>query len=576
MIKEMPKVSLSPSLALAGVAALTVGLVVLPATPAYAADLTFSDAGVSACLIDYTIANGLVTTGSTGPEMLEEADIPLFTGMLDCTNYGIVDPSELAQFTSVTTLILDDNNITVFPASDFSHLTTLSVSGNGLTEFQNVDLSSATSIWAQDNALEDLNFTAPLVEHLYLLNNNISDINVLGTVMPTLVNLDVSGNRLSDIGLLYGQTLNSFTAQDQTLVHSPALNIGETVSNFLISDLLDAPELVFVAPAAGTYDNVAETLSFSTSGSGQLVSFSQPTASTVPGVFSGQISFNVNSAPLNIPDSNLKDALLNVAGLGDEIAGEITLTEALAILQLDLSNANIADLTGLEFFTNLQLVDLSGNLLTSGTLTPLESLTALTYLDVSGNNFPSLGADVANLTALETLHAHNAGVVELDGIENLTLLEILTLSDNNIHDLRPLASLLNLTSVDLTGQTATATVYRGQDSLLPVYLTDGSFVASPNIQTGLGTYDPATGVYSIANDADGAYGIYFESDIIINGVNVGDWDLTLTATATDMPVSPTGDENPAALALFALLGLGVTGLATTVAVRSRRKATVGH
>lgn len=81
-----------------------------------------------------------------------------------------------------------------------------------------------------------------------------------------------------------------------------------------------------------------------------------------------------NGQIINFPDANFKAKLLQpgvaygqdgdlmIDANGD---GEIEVSEAAAVHWLDVSNANISDLTGISFFTHIYMLDCSHNLLTN-------------------------------------------------------------------------------------------------------------------------------------------------------------------------------------------------------------------
>ena len=122
-----------------------------------------------------------------------------------------------------------------------------------------------------------------------------------------------------------------------------------------------------------------------------------------------QISFNLNITRLfqfdvtgnkvdtyqqnktHIPDQNFEQALID-AGYDTTLDGYINDSAILSVSELDLSNRQITDFTGLEEFINLTSLNLSGNTTTSlpcnlNKLTSLNlSNTNLTELDLSFNN----------------------------------------------------------------------------------------------------------------------------------------------------------------------------------------------
>lgn len=206
-----------------------------------------------------------------------------------------------------------------------------------------------------------------------------------------------------------------------------------------------------------------------------------------------------NSQIINIPDSNLKGMLLN-ASPDNSIAtnsshfaitidtngdGEIQVSEALQVYQLRIDNANISDLTGIEYFTNLTNLNCSYNQLTSlGTVLSLPNLTALycnhnqfTTLDVSGittltqlacnnnsitsltlnnnltylncSNNPLGNLDVSALTDLVNLQCNSNSLSNLD-VTNLINLQILHCKSNSLTSLN-VSTLVNLDRLDFSG-----------------------------------------------------------------------------------------------------------------------------
>ena len=118
----------------------------------------------------------------------------------------------------------------------------------------------------------------------------------------------------------------------------------------------------------------------------------------------GQISFNLNITGLfqfnvtgsrvqtyqqnrtYIPDQNFEQALVD-AGYDTTIDTYIDDSSMLGVTQLDLSNKQIADFTGLEEFINLTDLNLSGDTITS---VPLVNLNGLTTLNLSNTGLTEL------------------------------------------------------------------------------------------------------------------------------------------------------------------------------------------
>lgn len=76
--------------------------------------------------------------------------------------------------------------------------------------------------------------------------------------------------------------------------------------------------------------------------------------------------FNVLSAQvINFPDANFKARLLLIPDIDTNNNGEIDLSEALNVKYLNVADAQISNLSGIENFTNLIQLDCTMNKLTS-------------------------------------------------------------------------------------------------------------------------------------------------------------------------------------------------------------------
>ena len=149
---------------------------------------------------------------------------------------------------------------------------------------------------------------------------------------------------------------------------------------------------------------------------------------------------------VNIPDANLRAVIADSLGKGRDEA--ITRTEMAVLTHLEAQDANISDLTGLQFATNLTFLWLTGNPITD--LSPLCDITNLTGLVLFGNAITDISA-LANLTNLGHLNLGGNNVSDIWALSNLTNLNWISLNDNAIEDISALANLTNLTWLDLSG-----------------------------------------------------------------------------------------------------------------------------
>ena len=164
----------------------------------------------------------------------------------------------------------------------------------------------------------------------------------------------------------------------------------------------------------------------------------------------GTVTFNTTAeAAVALPDQNLRAAIENVLG---KLSGTpITLSEMAALTRIEARGANISDLTGLEFATNLQSLDLGyGEGETSHAvkdLSPLAGLTQLTWLHLPGKSISDISA-VAGLTNLTWLNLWGNPISDISPVAGLTNLIDLYLGNNNISDLSPLVANTGLGSGD--------------------------------------------------------------------------------------------------------------------------------
>ncbi|MBT8272647.1 MAG: T9SS type A sorting domain-containing protein [Bacteroidia bacterium] len=233
------------------------------------------------------------------------------------------------------------------------------------------------------------------------------------------------------------------------------------------------------------------------------------------------LPFFVQAQIINFPDVALKNKLLS-AGPGETVArdidgnfvaidtnadNEIDVAEALVIFQLNISSSNIADLSGLENFTNLTRLEVNLNELTlfDGTaFINLEYLdfsnNVLTTVDVSGlsnleifwafgNPFTSI--DVSSLSALELLNIDFCDNLTSLDVSNLTSLIDLSCSSNdtmtslNVSGCTALEDLNcqygALTSLDLSGLSSLSTMFAESNAISSIDVTGAVSLGNLNV-----------------------------------------------------------------------------------------------
>jgi len=168
---------------------------------------------------------------------------------------------------------------------------------------------------------------------------------------------------------------------------------------------------------------------------------------------------------VNIPDPNLEAAIRENL---NKPHSPIYMADMETITNLYAQDRGILDISGLEYCTNLQELDLIHNSIVNISpltdltnlqrltladndivdITPLADLTDLEFLYLAGNNFSDI-SPLSGLTKLEYLLIHNNYVSDISPLASLTNLQGLESSVNNISDVSPLAGLINLQLLEL-------------------------------------------------------------------------------------------------------------------------------
>ncbi len=142
---------------------------------------------------------------------------------------------------------------------------------------------------------------------------------------------------------------------------------------------------------------------------------------------------------VEIPDPNLRAAIRDALNLP---AGDpITQSALRRLTQLEARDRGITELSGLEFATNLEHLELALNPISD--LTPLAKLAQLHTLWIWRCEISDINP-LASLTGLKYLDLSNNRIVDISPLANLTNLVELLLNHNQIVDVNPLANLTNL------------------------------------------------------------------------------------------------------------------------------------
>ncbi|MDF7665670.1 InlB B-repeat-containing protein [Bifidobacterium sp. ESL0745] len=169
---------------------------------------------------------------------------------------------------------------------------------------------------------------------------------------------------------------------------------------------------------------------------------------------SASCTLGVDTIATCFPDATLAGLIVTKAGATDATA-VWTMRDALAIIDLDVSNHIIANLDGLQTLTNLVSLNISSISTGGVTTTPLTNLTKMTALKANNDSITSL-ANIETLTQLQTLYVSGNGISDISGISSLSQLRSFDVSSNSVSNLTGVGSLTNLKSLNISNNTVSS------------------------------------------------------------------------------------------------------------------------
>lgn len=170
---------------------------------------------------------------------------------------------------------------------------------------------------------------------------------------------------------------------------------------------------------------------------------------------------------VTFPDANFETLIREVL---DKPTGDILNTDLVPIKELIGNERGIADISGVEYCTNLEKLELMENSISDINklsnlikltelnlyknqiidISPISGLTNLTNVRFNTNQISKISA-LSNLTNLSELYIGDNQISNISALTNLTSLTKLYLYDNQIIDISALTNLLNLVKIYLRG-----------------------------------------------------------------------------------------------------------------------------
>ena len=378
----------------------------------------------------------------------------------------ISDISPLAGLTVLRWLVIMSAQVRdVRPLANLVNLEQLLLAGNpiwyisplaGLTALHSLDLRSAN--------VRDVTPLANLVNlrRLYITGNPVTDFSPLSSLNSLKADVEIPGVGVS-ITVPQGVQNGGYWWDQNYYQNGPfevTITFTEEVSGFEQSDVvLNCQCLDDSPPSASitewnTTDNIIYTATMTPTASGDVgIKVPEGVATDTAGNpnTSGYIITGIRLTA-EVPDEDLHE-LLGLALEGRGRPGYIRLDDMLRLIDVSVRpvysaagrvipyDMNISDLTGLEYATNLETLDLIDYSDVSD-LTPLTSLTNLEILKLDAPDVSDL-TPLSGLTNLETLKLVGySDVSDFTALSGLTNLETLDL-DSSVSDLTPLSGLTN-------------------------------------------------------------------------------------------------------------------------------------
>ncbi|WCO01398.1 T9SS type A sorting domain-containing protein [Psychroserpens ponticola] len=378
-------------------------------------------------------------------------------GTLSVSNKGISDLTGIEDFEDLTTLFCGINLLTSLDVSNNAQLSYLNCSFN--SNLTNLDVSANQALTTLSCDLTGLNSldvsTNIALTVLRCDSNNLTSIDI--STNTALATLSCQSNNLSSLNLVNNPFLEILNCNNNDLI---GLNL-KNGNNTIITDFdaIGNPNLTCIQVEDAAYSTTNWTnIDAQTS-------------------FSEDCYYN----DTYVPDDNFEQALIDLGYDSGPLDNYVLTANINTLTSLDVSNKSISDLTGIEDFVALIVLQCNGNNLAS---MDFSNNTLLETLYCYGNNSTSL--EISNNISLKLLSCHSNNFTDLDTSNNVALESLSTFTGNLISlDLSNNTSLNylkcsnnNLTSINVqNGNNAIITTFDtiGNPNLTCIEVNDATY-----------------------------------------------------------------------------------------------------
>lgn len=336
---------------------------------------------------------------------------------LNCNDNNISN-LDVSKNVDLTWLECRNNKLSSLDVSKNTHLSIFSCGQNNLTELNVFKNPELTYLYCENNNLTSLNLWAnPVLEDLYFAGNKISKIDV--TENPLLLSLAFENNTISSLDISKNLKLIALHAANNKIItlnlsaHTALKEIDLSNNNLTYVNLKNGKNTILVK----------QFLNFS--GNPKLTCIQVDNENYANTNWSDKkditASYNTycDASYTLIPDIYFEQRLINLGIDAGNADGKIMTVNIKNLTSLNVSQANISDLTGIQDFTSLTSLYCSQNNLKALNVSKNTSLTTLVC-----NNNQITALDVSNNIALTELTCYANKLTSLDVKANTALTKL--------------------------------------------------------------------------------------------------------------------------------------------------------
>ena len=388
----------------------------------------------------YLEANGM-GNGVLGDNYVTTANISGVSS-LNISNQGIADLSGIQDFTALQYLAASSNSLTVVDFSSNTNLQTLILTSNQIQDLTLPSTSSLTRLFCGDNQLSSIFLdNLPQLNDLYINRNLLTALDVSHNTQLNI--LECYGNQLTQLDV------SALTALERLVCSTNSLSTLDVSHNLLLESLschtnqltsLDLSMLTHLTQIYAT-SNQLTTVNLQNGNNTNMPNnkmnlLYNPDLSCIfvdSKTWSESHWTNIDATShfvenqtqcdyylqeTAIPDSNFEQALIDL-GYDSAIDGHVLTYRIADVTSLNISNKNIADLTGIQDFTALQYLFADNNQLAT---LDVSANFNLAFLLVSDNQLTSITLPATTSFRQLTCTNNQLSNIILDNVTELVAL----------------------------------------------------------------------------------------------------------------------------------------------------------